>query len=103
METIEKKPMLHTGLHDSSWRGYTIEELRYRRALVLLKLEAQKEKLARDYREMVAGGVVPMTGTSRNIMTKLMGALDYFDYAYIAYKAGGRLLNIVRALRRRKR
>lgn len=86
--------------HDENWRGYTLDELRYRRAYVKVKLELEKDALFHKSGDMVKNGkMLPASTMSRNIFGKVMGALNYFDYAFLAYKVGSRLLKITRTLR----
>ncbi len=84
------------------WSGYTLEELRYQRALVHLRREVAKEKLINGSRTVAREGIVPMTGHAQGIMAKMVSALDYFDYAYIAYKAGGKVMKFLRLFQRKK-
>lgn len=65
------------------WRGYTIDEIQYQKALSLLKLEIQKERLAAAKNNLVAplsynkwGKVISSANSYRNIVT----------YAFAGYK-----------------
>lgn len=87
---------------ENSWRGYTLSELRYRRAYVQVKLEMAREALFSRSKSVMNNGVIPMKGVTGGIMGKVMGALDYFDYAFLAYKAGSKIIHIFKALRPKK-
>lgn len=77
------------------WRGYTLDELRYRRALTSVAIEIEKERLTRT-----VSGIVPnaLKGRSpgRFMVSKLFGALSYMDYMVL----GWRLLRRLKKLKR---
>ncbi len=68
---------------DENWKGYTLDDLRYERAVALARLEIQKEKLAMSASEM-RSGVPGIAGGG--ILGKLMGSLNYLDYAILAFR-----------------
>lgn len=86
----------------NDWRGYTLSELRYRRAYVQVKLEMERAALFSQSKAVADKGIIPMRGVTGGILGKVMGALDYFDYAFLAYKAGSKILHIFKALRHKK-
>ena len=51
---------------DAKWRGYSIDELKYRRAVALVKLEMQKT--------MLAGSVKSVTNSISDTKARLLGA-----------------------------
>lgn len=77
------------------WKGYTLSELRTRRAYVAVHRDMVKDALLGHSRQMADTGI-RVAGDSRGIARKLMGALDYFDYLYLALKVGGRLMRLMR-------
>lgn len=75
-------------------RGCGIDELRYRRAYALAKYELAKMRMVETV-ESVKGGI-PSIGR-KGIWGKILGSLDYIDYAVIAYRIGSKLMKWRRA------
>ncbi len=77
-------------------KGYGIDELRYRRAYALAKYEMAKMRMAETI-ESVKGG---FSSTGRGgILSKILGSLNYVDYAILAY----RIVSKFARLRRRRK
>lgn len=77
--------------------GYGIDELRYRRAYALAKYELAKMQMTQTV-DTVRHGIMPTTG--RGIMGKILGSLNYLDYAVIAYRIISKLMKIRRRAKR---
>lgn len=91
---IETRKLTH---HDGDWSGYTLDEMRYQRAVTLARLEVQKEKLKIGTAEMRNGaGQFGSTG----IAGKIMGSLNYLDYIILAFKATRMISKALRSLKR---
>lgn len=94
--TTEPKMAPH---HAEGWDGYSLDEIRYQKAFALARVEIQKEKLmltASKLREEVP--VVKAHG----IAGKVLGSLNYLDYAVIAYRFASKIFTMLRAVKRRK-
>ncbi len=70
---------------EPKWRGYSIDELRYRRAFTMARLEIAKERLTTTSRRLYGGYGMPATS---GIVGKLFGSLNYVDYAVLAFRLG---------------
>lgn len=77
-------------------RGYDIDELRYRRAYALARYEMAKMRFGESVEQIKEG--MPMKA-GRGILGKMLGSLNYIDYAILAYRIGSKLMK----LRRRKK
>lgn len=67
------------------WKGYTLNELRYRRALTGVAIEIEKDRLSRAISGIVPGALkARSSGTS--MLSKALGALSYVDYAILGWK-----------------
>lgn len=66
-------------------RGYTIDELRYRRAFALAKYEMAKYQTMEEVRRFRSGFVSPSGWLGR-----IMGAFNYIDYGILAFQIGKR-------------
>lgn len=69
--------------------GYTLDDLRYRRAVVALRKEFAREKLVEDYENVrhwspfAQDGKGKKASKAATIARKLIGGLNYLDYAMI--------------------
>lgn len=69
---------------DDLFKGYTLEELRYQRALMSLRSDFCKEKLMAEVGNITQNS--PLTKFKRNrtgIVGKLAKSLDFIDYAML--------------------
>ncbi len=73
------------------FKGYTLDDLRYRRAVVALQKEFAREKIMEDLDRIRhwnplapdnKGGKLSKAG---NLARKLIGGLNYLDYAMIGF------------------
>lgn len=83
------------------WSGYTLDELRYHRALTLARIEIEKERITIGARQIYSSkmGQIPgMRGSG--IISKLLSALTIADYAVIGIKVIRKLSAIYRSSRR---
>lgn len=78
-------------------RGIGIDELRYRRALSLARYEMAKMRFVEDIQ--TAKNNIPSAITGKGLMGKILGSLNYMDYALIAY----RIISKIRKFRNRNR
>lgn len=97
MEQITKHARM--AANDPEFRGLTLEELRYRRAYTLARIEIEKERLTRD----TAGLWNPQIGSWNlsGLLTTAGGMSRYIEYGLIAWRVGKSLMSIVRRFRRR--
>ena len=65
------------------FKGYSIDELRYRRAYAAAKYEIAKLHLSETISQAKAGS--PGVGR-RGIVGKLLGSLNYVDYAILGFR-----------------
>ena len=102
---MKKKLITSEPVYDASWKGYTLNELRYRRAYVKVKLDLQKEAIITRSQEIAqSGNLVPTpSGPMGAVMRKVMGSLSFYDYASITVKMGSGVYRIVRKLMEMKR
>ncbi len=84
---------MNMATNEDAWRGYTLDELRFRRVLAMTRLELQKESLAQQVDNLRQGRA---TDGSTSWMTKVMGAFNYFDYAVLAFTVGRKVLHVFR-------
>ena len=85
--------------NNEQWKGSTLDELRYRRALVGARVEIEKYRLnalTEQYRRMPQR----LTG-STSLVGRVMGAFSYAEYAILGFKLIKRVSKLMRGRRRR--
>lgn len=88
--------MAHDKEKKGEWKGYTLSQLEYRRALTLARIEMQKEQFSRDYSRVRMGNFsMEPSGFSR-----ALGAMNYLDYAIMAFKVIKKIVPLFRRNRR---
>lgn len=65
------------------WKGYDIDELRYQQAYTEARLEIEKERMAANVRGIYSSTAMTRSG---GIVSRILGSLNYVDYAIIAYR-----------------
>lgn len=78
---------------NSPWKGYSLEEIRMRRLIGLTHLELQKASLANVSKHYSNPNKSLL---SSPILSKMAGALDYVDYAFLAYNIARKALKLFR-------
>lgn len=77
---------------EQEFKGYTMDELRYQRALVALKKEFLREKAIKQTKEikeqvpLLNGKAPSIGGGSRGIMGKLIKGLSFTDYILLGFQ-----------------
>lgn len=66
-----------------AWKGYSFEELQYRRAVVATKIEFTKYKITSEAQNVKNG--LPAFGG--RLIKMCFASLNYFDYILLAVKA----------------
>lgn len=97
----------------NNWKGYTLDELRYERLLNMARIEIENERMMHRIKLMYPGGKADNSSTvsaatsllgsnTGNIVKKMLGALNYFDYALIAFRVGKQIVNTFKRFKRAK-
>ncbi|MGM9804727.1 MAG: hypothetical protein ACI308_11200 [Muribaculaceae bacterium] len=85
----------------AQWGGYTIDELRYRRMVTLVKLESQKALLANRIKPVKkpasSKGVLGFTGS---LIKRISGKMNIVDYLLIGYNISRFMLKLRKKRRR---
>ncbi len=75
------------------WKGYTLDEIRMRRIISSTRIELEKAKMAATTQQYTSKDNRLFASP---IVNKLTNALDYLDYASLAYTIGKRVFKIFR-------
>lgn len=87
----ESKPLPH---QLPGWKGYTLDELRYQRALVAARVEIQKERLVVQS-DKLRNAMSSPTG----VWGRIFSSINYVDYAVLAFQLISRTTRTLRKLR----
>lgn len=106
---MAKKTEISTAPHTTSgFKGYTMDELRYQRALIALKREYCKESIyeaAHKLHEASPFSANGQKGIARHlggVTGKIVGGLNYVDYLLIAFSAFGTVKKVLHFFRKKK-
>ena len=83
---------------NSSWKGYTLQELRINRIITETRIEIAKAKLLNDSHTLRSKS--KPSSFAPPLFKKFLGALDYADYMVLAFSIGRKE---VKLLGRKKR
>lgn len=90
------------------FKGYTMDELRYQRALIALKREYSKDSILESVEKLQKNSPFSDNGQrslAKNIggvAGKIVGGLNYLDYALIGFSAFASIRKIFRFFHRKK-
>lgn len=79
------------------WRGYTLDEIRMRRIISATRIELEKAKMTAATQQYT---IKDKQFFSSPIVNKLTSALDYLDYASLAFTIGKRVFKLFRRKRK---
>lgn len=94
MEDIKAKEKVAKDIMaaESEFKGYTIEEIRFHRALVAMEADFCKTKILRSWMNLQklnplsgGGGPSSLPGKAGSIALKLVNGLSYMDYVMLGW------------------
>lgn len=86
-------------IQTDDFKGYTLDDLRYRRAYLAARCDLQKERLMHHFSSLKSG----TTTSAVNVVRKATSAIPAFNYAMLAWNIGSRAWKILGKLRGRKK
>ena len=85
-----------------AWKGYTIDELKYQRAIALVKLELQKEMLVNSVKGLRASGITTNNKYLSSILNgRFTGKLRYVNYLVAGYKVSKMFMYLWKSFRKK--
>ncbi len=81
--------MEHKKIKNTDWKGYTLEELRYQRALNEVAIEMEKYQLQLMLLERMDAPVTEDRQWRGSFVSKFMRSLSFLDYAILGVKLVG--------------
>lgn len=95
---------------DTNFKGYSLEELRYQRALVALQKEFTKSRIIRNTHNLQksnpfnpATAASSLPGKMGFLASKLFTGINYLDYALIGFSIFGTARKVFSFFRKKKR
>lgn len=95
---------------ENKFKGYTLDELRYQRALVTLQKEFCKSRLIRNVNGLQKNNPFNPTSAASSlpgkvgfVASKLISGLNYLDYAMIGFTVFGSVRKILSIFKRNKK
>ncbi len=92
------------------FKGYTLEEIRYQRALVALQKEFCKTKIYRNVNNLKKSNPLTPQGAASSLpgkvgfmATKLMSGLNYLDYAMLGFSVFNSARKVFSFFRKKKK
>ncbi len=79
------------------WSGYTLDDLRYQRAVNHVKMEMERERLASATRQFVDRKQSAFAG---GMMRKMFTGFTVIDYALLAFQATKQIRKIYRLFKK---
>lgn len=96
--------------NDKDFSGYTLEEIRYRRALCAMKAEFCKNKIAKSIHTLQktnplspSSAATSIPGKAGAIALKLVNGLNYLDYAVLGLSLFGSAKKILGFFKKKKK
>lgn len=94
---------------EEDFKGYTLNELRYQRALIMLKREFLKEKAIKQTEDLrkripIVNGKPPLSGVStQGLMGRVIKGLNYADYLMLGFSIFGAGRKVLSLFKRKKK
>jgi hypothetical protein len=83
---------------NSNWKGYSLEELQYERALKTVMRDIQRQKVSSDFSNLKAN-FIPNTGQA--IATRFVSSFKLFNFVGDACRIGIKLARIYRRFKKK--
>lgn len=86
---------------DNSWRGYTLADLRYRRAVNEVRIAMEQERLLNRFDRIINPKAHPVQKGEPGVVSRILRGISLVDYAMIAFSGGKQLMKIYRFFSRK--
>lgn len=94
---------------EKEFKGYTIEEIRFQRALVAMEVEFSKAKLFKSWNNIqklnplspTSGGSI--AGKTGSLALKLINGLSYVDYVMLGWSAFSGVRKVISFFHKKKK
>ena len=111
MEEIKKKEKAVSQIvePEKEFKGYTIEEIRFKRALVAMEADFCKTKINKSWTNiqnanpLMPGNKTTFTGKAGSIALKMVNGLNYLDYVLIGlsvFKGAKKVVSLFKGKKR---
>lgn len=96
-------------IEESDFKGYTIEEIRFQRALVAMEAEFCKEKCLKSWDNIQSVNPLSPKSDSKlpvqvgNVAKRMLNGLNYMDYIMLGFSLFGGARKVFSLFRRKKK
>lgn len=66
----------------SEWKGYTLEELMYRRDITGIRIDVEKERISNEYSRFSRGNMM----LSKSLFMHMVSVMGYADFIVLGFK-----------------
>jgi len=66
----------------SEWKGYTLEELMYRRDITGIRIDVEKERISNEYSRFSRGNMM----LSKSLFMRMVSVMGYADFIVLGFK-----------------
>ncbi len=95
----EKNPVVLPDDGLEKWKGYSLSDLRYQRAINHVRMEMERERIANNMKHLQnMKNKLPFAGTG--FLQKVFTGFSVFDYALLAITAGKQIRKVYRFFRK---
>lgn len=95
---VKQLPQVNIVDESREWKGLTLDDIRYRRAINHVRLEIEKERLMSETSQLV--GNTTQGFFSSSMARKLFSGFSYLDYGVLAFQIFRQSRKIFRLFRR---
>lgn len=94
MEITKKMPH-----REEAWTGYTLDELKYRRAYLAARKELEKERLLHNVSQLRGAAGT----TTMNVFKKVSSGIPLLNYGLLAFNIGSKAWKMIRRFRPKRK
>lgn len=95
---------------ENKFSGYTLEEIKYQRALTAMQLDFCKTKILKSFSNLQKVNPLSPTSAASNlpgkassVILKLLNGLNYLDYAVLGFTIFGSLRKFISFFKKKKK
>lgn len=74
--------MAETNKEGRAWKGYTIDDIAYHRAVTLIRIDVEKDRISREYSRFSQGNIL----LSKSLFTRIVSVMSYADFLVLGVK-----------------
>lgn len=96
------KELITSSNHSASWKGYTIDEIRNQKAIILKRLEIQKNNMHHHVQSAGVNGYSTAKSFTGIVMKRFFGNISFINYIFIGFKVAKAVTKFIKTHKRKK-